>query len=177
MNNFLKKITGFALLLLILAPVLLFLGFSIKQKLIQVEIRDKMETSRLQTITIKMDKLQWVNERKEILISGKLFDVEFFTVSNDNIILTGLFDGKEDELQQHFENFFQHKNNSPLNQLAFKFLFFPIYSDGHNSLSENNLLPSCTHFFFPYTENIFQGKSTILAPPPRARYQLSLFFC
>ena len=169
MNNLQKRITGITLSLLIMAPLFLFLGFSIKQKLVQFEMREKMENSRLQTITLKVNKLHWVNEGKEILLDGKLFDVESFTVSNTDITLTGLFDGKEDRMQQHLRNFLHQKNStsSPLNQLAFKFLFFPIYPV-QNTVHVNDILAYTSHRFFSYAEKICQQTFTIITPPPRA---------
>jgi hypothetical protein len=59
--------------------------------------------------------------RKEISISGKMFDVEKITYERNNIKLIGHFDNEEDELI----NFIASKNSNPENFMGnFGFLYF-----------------------------------------------------
>src|SRR5690348_6509709 len=125
-----KKIPAFIMLLAVAAPLLFFAGFWIKQKLVEHEMEERLETASLQTVTVKINDLQWLKKNKEVVIEGKLFDVRSYTTKGNTVTLTGLYDKDEDHLQEQLKNFMQQKNgaSSPLNSIVVKFLFPPLYN-------------------------------------------------
>ena len=101
-----KKIFALALLFAVVAPLLFFAGYLVKQSLIQNEMEEQLETKALQTITTDLTGVQWLKKNKEVIIEGKLFDVKSYTITGNKIILTGLFDKDEDP------RYFELVNNS-----------------------------------------------------------------
>jgi len=85
------------------------LALQLWQCRIQYEVREKLEKDLLQTIAVSSDELIW-NNKKEVSINGRLFDVQFCKAQNGKYILTGLFDDKETEIKnllgKHASNFF-----------------------------------------------------------------------
>jgi len=164
-----KQITALGLSILVALPLLLPLSTLIKQKELQFQRKQRFETEQLQTIAIKADKIYWIKPGIEVLIAGELFDVEDFKISGTDIILTGFFDQREDKLVKDIKNLEKGKpnSNSPVNQLAVKFLFSPKYQETTGLLIQNNWQIVAREFAV-YTESIFSISYPIASPPPKA---------
>lgn len=123
-----KKILVFALLLIVAMPVFFSVGFLVRQKLIEHEMMEKLESASLQTVTVPLANIAWVKKDKEAIINGKLFDIKSLTISGNNAIVTGLYDDDESKLHEVVKNLFQQKNkqSSPFSNLAVKFFSLPI---------------------------------------------------
>lgn len=96
----LKPITSIALIVLVLSfsmtgTILLF-----QQLAIKIEMREKLEQSQVEAIAnLSKTDFKWVDEGREMLIGGRLFDVKEFTESPDGSVnVKGLFDDAEDDL-------------------------------------------------------------------------------
>lgn len=163
-----KQITALGLLLLVALPLLLSVCIFVKQSLLQNQRKQRFETEELQTVTVSSKKINWVKAEKEILIDGKLFDVKSFKTSGSNIVLTGFYDHKEDNLVKHIKNLSQQKNdsNDSANQLAVKFLFCPTYKEPITFSLQNNW-QIVAHKFPVYTEVISSMAYPTIAPPPK----------
>lgn len=113
------------MLLFVAAPLFLFVVFGVKQKIIQHQMLEQLESASLQTITVNKVDITWVKKNKEIIVNGKLFDVKSYSVAGNKIILTGLYDDDEDKLKKEFSNLIHQKKNdsTPLDQLILKFIF------------------------------------------------------
>jgi len=124
-----KQITVLGLLLLVALPLLFSAGILLKQQLLQHQRMQRFKTELLETVTVNAGNIVWVKAGKEIKIDGKLFDVKSFKVIGANIIFTGFFDHKEDQLVQQISKLGKQKNQSqnPLGQQAIKFLFISVY--------------------------------------------------
>lgn len=124
----LKKILTAALLLIVAVPLFFSAGFLIKQKLIQHQMKERLEKVSLQTVTLPLSDIRWIKKNKEISIDGNLFDVKSITVSGNNAIITGLYDFDENKLHKVVKNLFQQKSKqpSPFNNLVVKFFSTPI---------------------------------------------------
>ena len=135
-----KQITTLGLLLLVALPLLLSVCIFLKQNILQNQRKQRFETEALQTITVASEKLNWVKAEKEILIDGKLFDVKFYKTSGTNIVLTGFYDHKEDNLVKHIKDLSQQKNDSNglANQLAVTFLFCFNFKESIGFSIQNN---------------------------------------
>jgi len=92
------------------AAIIFFAAFLVKQKLIENEMEERLETASLQTITVNSTHVQWLKKNKEVLINGNLFDVHTYTTKGNTVILTGLYDKDEDQLHEQLKDFMQQKN-------------------------------------------------------------------
>lgn len=92
------------------------------------EAFERFEDKSLVTISIKQNNISWHLKNKEAIIDGKLFDVKYFSIQADNtILLTGLFDQYEDELELSIGKIIS-KQSSKRNPSTFHF-FSLLYSE------------------------------------------------
>lgn len=157
------------LLLAVVAPLLFFAGFLVKQSLIHNEMEEKLETASLQSITVNVSSVRWLKKNKEVLINGKMFDVRSYAITGNQIILKGLFDGDEDELHEQLKNMLQQKNspNSSANSTAIKFLFPPLYNVTA-SITDQSLWPQLADHSLPCcNEKAVARYLSLNTPPPR----------
>ncbi len=163
-----KQTTALGLLLLVTLPLFLSVGIFIKQKTLQHNRTQRFDTEVLQTISISSEKIIWVKAEKEILVNGKLFDVQSLKTVDNKIILTGFYDNKEDKLVKSISDLVEKKqeSNSPLNDLAITFLIYPKHNQITTFSFQNNWqIISCQ---FPvYAEVIFSMSYPATAPPPK----------
>jgi surface polysaccharide O-acyltransferase-like enzyme len=118
-----RKMTGIFLLLLVAVPLFFSIGFIIKQRNIQVEMKQELKTALLQTIIVPARDVKWIKKDKEILVNGQMFDVKTSVKSGENIVFTGLYDKDEQKLHENLKGFMHSKNkqSAPLNELLAKF--------------------------------------------------------
>jgi hypothetical protein len=164
--NFIKKIISFGMLLLVAAPLIIFSAYSVKQKIVQIEMEEALEQRMLQTITLNNAAVIWEEEGKEIIIDGSLFDVKSYCIIKDKIILTGLYDMQETALKQQVEKLQQQKNNSENSNdnVVLKFMFtVAILPNQIESFFFTST--SCNNFLI-FSESVVIQNSTILSPPP-----------
>ncbi len=115
----LKKFVAFALLLLVAMPIFLFSVFSIKQKIIQFQMHEKLEEAALEEIIIHNNDFSWVSN-DEITVHGKLFDVKSHSKNVEATIFVGLYDNKEDAINKQLDaNFYQKKLSDTNSGLSF----------------------------------------------------------
>lgn len=168
MHSAKKQINALGLLLLMALPLFLSVGIFVKQQIIQNERTERFESELIQTISVPLEKVHWVEHGKEVLINGKLFDVESFETSGNNLILTGFYDQTEDLLVEQSSNLVQQKENanSPFNHLVVKFMFFPIYNENLSFTVHNNwqIIES---LFGLYTRTPISQSFPEPAPPPK----------
>ena len=81
-------------------PLLLPVISQIQQRYVQWEMLEQLEQKELVTIEVKASEMHWIRNGKECLVQGELFDVKRYVHKNGNYILTGLFDSKENAIQQ-----------------------------------------------------------------------------
>jgi len=162
-----KRIWVLALLLVVMAPVLLFTVFLVKQKYIQYQVQEQLEKVFLNTISTSTSEIKWVKEGKEAEINGRLFDVKSFTSNGSNITLIGLYDDAEHELKKEFTGLLKEKkgDTAPLNQLVLKFLFYPaINKNNLYTAAINNTAVAIT--YAAYSENTLAQYADVTTPPP-----------
>jgi hypothetical protein len=163
-----KRLTVLGLLLLVALP-LFFSAFTfIQQQIIRHQRINRFKTELLETITIKAEKVTWIDEGEEIEVDGNLFDVKSFKKTGNNIVFTGFYDYKEEKLVKHLDELEQQKSKSgsPLNQLTVKFLFFPNYKE-HITFSIQNNWQIIVNRYPVYSECIFNMVYPAVIPPPK----------
>jgi hypothetical protein len=147
-------------------PLLFSVAFVIKQKLIQDQMREKLEQASLQKITVPLAGLTWAKQDKEAIINGRLFDVKEISISGNTITLKGLFDDAEDHLVAKIKDMVQHKKDAGTMSDQVKCIFLPLYSEATLfSLQRNYEI--VTIQFGSYSSSITEGHYTATAPPPK----------
>jgi hypothetical protein len=166
-----KKTTAISITMMIImaAPLLFYAGYFIKQKQIQSQMVSKLKHNILSTITIKQDDIKCVKSNKEILVNGRLFDVNSIVKKADCFEITGLFDVDEDLLQKELTDFNNQKNkgDSPINQLMKKYLSSDaFFHEPDFSFATNVFGIQC--FYSTYSGNVIQQLLPVDSPPPKA---------
>jgi len=161
-----KKILAFSMLFLVVAPLLVFIGFLVKREIIYHEMMEKLESASLHTITVRVADVNWKKKNKEVVIDGKLFDVKYAEIIDNKIKLTGLFDEEENKLEKDFANTFNSNKNqqAPFSQLKLKFIFNFYFNEDHSSSSVSVFQSKKTYPTF--NEVVVTNSSAVVSPPP-----------
>lgn len=163
-----KKISALGLVLLLAIPLLFSVITLVQQKILQINNRLRFDTEKTETISVSKQNINWVKKGKEVLIDGKYFDVKSFRTEGDIIALTGYYDHKEDKLVNHIKKIFQQNKDSnfPIDLMASKFLFFPIYS---NNTEINYLLSwhAISNQFYSFAEKLPPAPNMPITQPPK----------
>ena len=161
-----KKITALLFILPGIAPLLLFVFTSIKQLEIRHNMKRQLDGKMLHTITLAKKDLHWLEEGKEILINGRMFDIKSSQpAGNGKISFTGLYDDDETTLINKIRENQPNENNGDVKFLAQ--LFQLLLSSFSNTLSET-IIPSLNNSYFPDIEQGLASQFiTIFSPPPQ----------
>jgi len=161
-----KKILASLMLLLVVAPLLFFIGFLVKREIIYHEMMEKLESASLHTITIRLADVNWTKKNKEVMIDGKLFDVKYAEIIDNKIKLTGLFDDEETKLEKKISTSFHSNKNqqTPYSQLKLKFIFNFYFTEDHSSSSVSVIQSKDAYPAF--NEVAIANSSTFDTPPP-----------
>lgn len=162
-----KKILAFAMLLLVAAPLFFFPVFLIRQTLHRYQMEERLENTHLQTITINLKDVNWVKEKKEVIIDGNLFDIKSYVITGDIIELTGLYDTDEDELKKELSRVLHGKmdGSAPVHQLVLKFIFTPVIINAQTPV-KSSLFISIPAGYQVYDEILVCQPPCVNTPPP-----------
>ncbi|MBP6022694.1 hypothetical protein [Ferruginibacter sp.] len=162
-----RKITGIFLLLLVAVPLFFSIGFIIKQKSIQAEMKQQLKTALLQTVVVPARDVKWVKKGKEILVYGHMFDVKTSVKSGENIVFTGLYDEDEQKLHKDLKGFMDNNDeeSAPLNELLAKFFStaVTIAAIDYNTTAEWKHIAA--QYFYPSEKIPFAYGISIYQPP------------
>ena len=164
MKHPLKKIVALVFLLAGFMPVLLTLLFLYRQQLIKHEMKEMLETSRLQTITIKEKDVVWMDDH-EIWVNEHMFDIHTKKLENGNYTFTGLYDEEETNLVKKHKD--TTEKNSEENQLLsslFQLLQTSFIEDETNSPVTGITINKYSLFTL---QHISVPVKNILTPPPQ----------
>ncbi len=165
MKHLLKKIIALAFLLAGFMPVIFTLLFLCKQQMIRHEMKEKLETSLLQTITINEKDVVWMDDH-EIWVNELMFDIHTKKLENGMYTFTGLYDEEETNLVK------KHKDTTEKNNEE-KQLLSSLFQLLQSSFIDNEASSLITdHTITEYRSLILQPMSSpfinILTPPPQA---------
>jgi hypothetical protein len=158
------------LLLLIGASVYTLTPFlhQVRIATIRMQAREKLRKSLLQTIHIKETEVKWTEAGKEILINGRLFDVEEFRTEKDLLTITGLFDDEETKCQNQLEAMCNSRSNRE-KEVLLKHFQLPPYTCYHQNSFQFNSSASIDKIF--PGENVSKREEIFIkipSPPPQA---------
>lgn len=170
MHSLTKRIIASLIIALACMPFTMSIYFVAQQQLIHVNVARQFKIQPLETISIHKTRVSWIREGKELLINDKLFDVKFFSEAGDYLRVTGLFDTKEDELNNQVLK--SEKENSPVNptsnNLLFSFLFQPLFSNLSSIYFSGSGILTSTNYNFSQDENLYSIYRNITSPPPKS---------
>ena len=130
-------------------------------------MKEKLERQLLHTVTVAKADVVWVKYKKEIRIHDKMFDIESFTIKNDQYIFTGLYDEEETALNNYLEKNTEQKNERE-HQLLLS-LFQLLQSVYPGSFGETLASPTISKAYCPLIlQHISSPFINILTPPPQA---------
>ncbi len=162
-----KRTTALLFTLLGFAPLLFILLTGIKQQGIRHNMRRRLESNMLHTITIAKKDVRWLKDGKEILINGRMFDIKSSKSAGDGkISFTGLYDDEETSLVKEISKNQQNENNAGGKLLA---QLFQLLSSTFNNTAQEIFIPSLNSNPFPVMAQQLPSRfKTILSPPPQA---------
>ena len=92
-----RRSIAFLFLLVVLAPLSYALGETILERMIHHEMKEKLKTGQLVTLTVPEKEVVWM-DKHEILYQGHMFDIGSRSLENGIYTFKGVFDKKETEL-------------------------------------------------------------------------------
>jgi hypothetical protein len=115
LKNIFTSLLIATLLLPLIAPTVL----QLQQRYVQWEMMEALEKKQLITITVGAAAVHWVKKGKECVVNNQLFDVKNIQKQNGKLLLTGLFDKKEQQIKEQLE---AHTNDQQKQQQHTKFI-------------------------------------------------------
>jgi len=146
-------------------PVLLTGFFLLKQQMIWHEMKEKLETSLLQTITINEKDVVWMDDH-EIWVNEHMFDIHTKKLENGKYIFTGLYDEEETNLvKKHKDTTDKNSEEAQLLSSLFQLLQSAFIEDETNLLNTDLII---TEYRPLILQNISSPFKAILTPPPQS---------
>lgn len=129
-------------------------------------MKEKLEQQMLHTFIVSKADVVWVKYKKEIRIHDKMFDIESFTIKNDQYIFTGLYDEEETALNDYFEKSTERQNERGYEVLSLLFhLLQSIYPGNFDEILSS---PTMSRAYCPLIlQHISSPFRNILTPPPQ----------
>jgi hypothetical protein len=161
-----NKIAASLFTLLGVAPLLFIIITSVKQQEIRHSMNRQLENQKLHTITLSKKDVHWLREGKEILISGRMFDVKSFqSVGDDTINFTGLFDDDETALVNKIKENHQSENKAGEKLLA---QLFQLLQSSFSDSPSDVFIPCLNKDRFPGNEQqLATPFNIVFSPPPQ----------
>ena len=100
MNSRLSAIIASFLMLVVFIPFGVSISLQCLEWIAKLEMKEKLEHSRLHTVELPLHGFQWYESESEVLINQRLFDVKSYYITSNTIYLTGLFDEEETKLKE-----------------------------------------------------------------------------
>lgn len=148
-------------------PMLFTFLFILKQQSVRQRMKGRLEEEMLHTINLADHEVRWVEDGKEIMVDGRMFDVKSVEYLPGRIIFHGLFDDEETALNKTFgENW---KKKSLQQSLLLAHLFKCLrgfYFDTADELIFQ--LQKQEHITVLSSPRLLSQFKPILTPPPQA---------
>ncbi len=93
-----NKYIALLFVVIVLCPIFTLIYFPVKEKILQYQAFEQMETESLEALTVHKSSVVWVRNGKEILYQQALYDVKSIVAIGDSLSMLVLKDTKEMEL-------------------------------------------------------------------------------
>ncbi len=107
-----KTIIAFILSCTILIPVLFSGGLQLFQQYTKHRAFQRLKSNDLITISFPLRKVKWMEEGREIMVDGKMFDIKFYCEKEGSLIAIGVYDEKETRIMELLNNFNDRDQNN-----------------------------------------------------------------
>ena len=145
-------------------PLLLTIFFLCQRQIIRHEMKEKLETSLLQTITINEKDVVWMDDH-EIWVNEHMFDIHTKKLEDGVYTFTGLYDEQETNLvNKHKGTTEKNTEESRLLSSLFQLLQSAFIEDEANSMLTDLII---TEYRPLILENISSPFINIITPPPQ----------
>lgn len=86
----------------IIFPVLFAIGFQLRQAVLKERMKQRLEAGCMVSLILPADDLHWMEEGKELVINGELFDIKTIAYNRSlgTVYITGLYDKDEKVLYE-----------------------------------------------------------------------------
>jgi hypothetical protein len=147
-------------------PMISLIVLQLQQMHIRCVMKERLEESILQTITLDEIDVHWASSEKEIRIGNELFDVKYYTIENGKIHFTGLYDQEETSIEEQLShaNTQESENRSLVLTQLLNLLDCLYFSQVSNVLKETK--PGIIYTVLPQSILPYAFR-TILTPPPQ----------
>jgi hypothetical protein len=105
---------------LVLLPLIFSGGLQLFQVYLKYRAEHRLETEVLQTLSVPEHKVQWVEEGREFMVDGRMFDLKSYSVKNGILTAWGVFDEEETKAMALLNNF----NEKQQDLLIIRLLWF-----------------------------------------------------
>jgi hypothetical protein len=119
-RNTKRHIIAIFLCCLVMLPLLFSGGLQIFQLYLKQRASYRMEHGQMQNLVIPIEKVQWMEEGREIMVDGKMFDLASYSVEDGFLKARGVFDERETTVV----NLLHHFNEKAQSQLIIRLLLF-----------------------------------------------------
>ena len=167
MSPFKKTITAAGLLIIISLPGILLLHYQLMQLHIRHQMEEKLEKQYIQTIRVPVNEIQWHKKNKEIIISGKLFDIKSVAIKNQVALFKGIFDEKETIIKDKIAHLQQQNKNKDKNNPDAKFVSIVLFHENFLTLSNQYYVSSLATHNRPQNDILKSTSLSTPAPPPK----------
>jgi hypothetical protein len=133
-------------------------------------MEEKLEKQYIQTIRVPVNEIQWYKKNKEIIISGKLFDIKSVTIKNQVALFKGIFDEKETIIKDQIVHLQQQKKNKDNNNPDAKFVSIVLFQENFLTLSNQYYVRSLETHNRPQNDIFKSTFPSTPAPPPKGQY-------
>jgi hypothetical protein len=150
---------------IIVLPLLFSGGLQLFQVYLKHRAEHRLQNEQLQAIRFPLHSVKWVEEDREIMVDGQMYDLSSYVEQDGWLIGKGVHDEKETQVMALLNNFNEKEQDKAIMQLLlFSQFFIAIVSlsfsfrfDIKRSINFIFYLPSYTN---PFLKSFFQ--------PPRA---------
>ena len=165
-KNIIPKIIAGIFFIVAMAPLFVSSLLLIKQQYARYKMKEKLETGLLHTIILPEKDIVWVQKNKEIRIDKELFDVKSILKENNKIIIKGVFDYEETEIEQKLGNL-SGNPNSPNPMLIKLFTLLQNIFSGNGSFEIQYDFNCSIEYTFEYTPGLPELPQQVITPPPQ----------
>gem|GEM_PF-3208712 len=114
-----RRKTAIALLLscIIAFPLLFSGGVQAFQQYVKGTVEERLQSEALVTLSIPASGVQWLEEGRELLINGKMFDIKSYLQKDGYLVATGVYDEGETWIMELLNHFNDKQQNQFIIQL------------------------------------------------------------
>jgi hypothetical protein len=157
-------------MLIVATPTIYLVGLFGQLQWHKHEQKELLESQQLSSIKIPTHKLVWKEQGKELIIANEYFDVHSISYKNDSVLITGIYDAQEKNIEKTISKSWQHHpNQKQFDKSIFSFFsltwFSNIYSIDYTYKNFDTLCLLQNTFYIHSKSWVFLEYAT---PPPDA---------